>query len=97
MKIFKYLVALAVTAASGIAVYTEGLELQITLIWGLVSLLMTIGLSLLSIAARHIILRGINVVEEVDEQQNVGVGLIEASIYIVNGFLLIALFGVTAI
>lgn len=89
-------VALAVTAASGIAVYTEGLEIQITLVWALVSLGMTVFLSVLSIAARHVILRNIDVVQEVDQQRNVGVGLIEAAIYVANGFLLIALFGVTA-
>ncbi|MBL1277657.1 MAG: DUF350 domain-containing protein [Ectothiorhodospiraceae bacterium] len=89
-------VALAVTAASGIATYTEGQEIESAILWAGVSLGLTIGLSLLSILARHIILWGINVVEEVDKQKNVGVGFIECMIYISNGVLMVALFGISA-
>jgi len=89
-------VALAVTAASGIATYTEGQEIESAILWASVSLALTVGLSLLSIIARHIILWGINVVEEVDTQRNVGVGFIECMIYIANGVLMVALFGITA-
>lgn len=90
-------VALAVTAASGIAEYTEGAEVQAVLLWVAVSFIMTIALSLFSIAARHVILWGINVVEEVDDQNNIGIGLIEATIFIVNGVILAALFAVPTI
>ncbi len=88
-------VALAVTAASGIATYTEGQEIESAILWAAVSLALTVGLSLLSIFARHIILWGINVVEEVDRQKNVGIGFIECMIYIANGVLMVALFGIS--
>lgn len=90
-------VALAVTAASGITEYTYGAEIQAALLWFGFSIVMTILLSILSIIARHIILRGINVVEEVDDQKNIGIGLIEATIYIVNGVVLAALFAVPTV
>ena len=88
-------VALAVTAASGIASYTEGQVAESVMLWAAVSLGLTIGLSLLSIVARHVILWGINVVEEVDVQRNIGIGFIECIIYIANGVLLVALFGIS--
>jgi hypothetical protein len=90
-------VALAVTAASGIAEFTVGAEVQAALLWAGASVVMTIALSLLSIAARHVILWGVNVVEEVDDQKNVGIGLIEATIFIVNGVVLAALFAVPTV
>lgn len=88
-------VALAVTAASGIATYTEGQEIESAVLWALISLALTVGLSFLSIVARHIILWKIDVVDEVDNQKNIGVGFIECMIYIANGVLLVALFGIS--
>jgi uncharacterized membrane protein YjfL (UPF0719 family) len=88
-------VALAVTAASGIATYTDGQEIESVILWVVISLALTVGLSILSILARKAILLGINVVEEVDTQKNIGVGFIECMIYIANGVLLVALFGIS--
>ena len=84
-------VALAVTAASGFVIYTEENILLACLIWGLISIVFTILLSAIAIGARHIILAKIDVVKEVDKQQNIGVGFIEASIYVAIGLLLAAL------
>ena len=89
-------VALAVTAASGMVYYVEGDEFKSVLVWAVVSFILTGVLSALSIAARHVILYGINVVEEVDIQSNTGIGLIEATIFIVNGVILITLLGLPA-
>ena len=48
--------------------------------------------SLLTIAARSVVLMGVNVVEEVDKQDNIGVAAIEAAIAIAIGLLFVALF-----
>ncbi len=84
-------VALAVTAASGFVVYNDERVIVTCLVWGLISLVLTVFLSLLAIIARHAILAKIDVVEEVDNQQNLGIGLIEASIYIAIGLILSSL------
>lgn len=83
--------ALAVTAASGFVPYNEANLIQVCLVWGLISIVLTVALSLIAIGARHIILAKINVVEEVDQQANIGIGFIEATIYISIGLLLAAL------
>ncbi|MDH5232460.1 MAG: DUF350 domain-containing protein [Gammaproteobacteria bacterium] len=88
--------ALAVTAASGLVTYMPLSAITAALLWVAASAIMVIALSLIAIAARHVVLSGINVVEEVDDQGNIGIGLIEAIIYIVIGLLLVALFAVSA-
>ncbi len=85
-------VALAITAASGVIAYdVENLVMALVL-WSGVTLLFAVLVSLISIAARSIILMGVNVVEEVNEQNNIGVAAIEASIYISIGLFFTALF-----
>jgi len=84
-------VALAVTAASGFVTYNEENILLTCFIWGLISVALTIFLSLIAIAARHVILAKIDVVEEVDKQENIGIGFVEATIYISIGLLLASL------
>lgn len=85
-------VALAVTAASGLVAYEpEGLMVSL-LAWILVSLAFALLVTLLSILARRLILLDIDMVEEVDRQQNVGVAAVESAIYISMGLLLAALF-----
>lgn len=84
-------VALAVTAASGFVAYNDERIIAACLSWGMLSVVLTVVLSALAIGARHIILAKINVVEEVDEQQNLGIGFIEAMIYVAIGLLLSSL------
>ena len=85
-------VALALTAASGVVAYSET-SLHIALLtWAGVTLLFTLLVSLLAVVARSVILAGINVVEEVDQQHNLGVAAIEAAIYISIGLFFTALF-----
>ena len=81
-------VALAVTAASGFVPYDDERIFMACIIWGLFSIILTIALSLIAMAARQIILAKINVVEEVDNQKNMGIAYIEAMIYVSIGFLL---------
>lgn len=84
-------VALAVTAASGFVPYNDERILMACLTWGLFSVILTIVLSLIAIAARHVILLKIDVVDEVDQQQNMGIGFIEATIYVAIGLILAGL------
>ncbi|MDH5256368.1 MAG: DUF350 domain-containing protein [Gammaproteobacteria bacterium] len=84
-------VALAVTAASGFVPYNDERILMACIVWGLISVVLTVALSLIAIIARHIILAKIDVVDEVDNQQNIGIGFIEAVIYISIGLLLASL------
>ena len=49
-------------------------------------------LSLIASLARKIVLLGVDVVEEVDNQNNVGVAAIEAAIAIAVGLFFVALF-----
>jgi len=88
--------ALAVTAASGIVTYSTQHEFVSAMLWLGASVVMVIILSLVSILARHIILRKVDVVQEVDDQSNIAIGLIEAVIYVVIGLLLAGLFSVSA-
>ena len=80
--------ALAVSAGGSLVLYLHAEPLQSAAAWGLVAIGLTLLLSLLALAARSIILANINVVEEVDEQHNVGVAFIEAVIFIAIGLLL---------
>jgi uncharacterized membrane protein YjfL (UPF0719 family) len=85
-------VALAITAASGVVGYdVENLILALIL-WTGISLLFAVLVSLLAIIARNVVLMGVDVVEEVNSQNNVGVAAIEASIYISIGLFFTALF-----
>ena len=49
--------------------------------------------TLFSIVARHVLLPGIDVGEEVANQRNIAVGALEAAIYIAAGLTLVGLFG----
>lgn len=84
-------VALAVTAASGFVPYNDERIIMACLAWGVISIVLTIMLSLIAIAARQVILMKIDVVDEVDNQQNMGVGFIEATIYVAIGLILAGL------
>ena len=85
-------VALAVTAASGVAQYdAENLPIALAT-WLGVTILFTVLVSVLAIFARTVILTGVDVVDEVDNQKNVGVAAVEAAIYISIGLFFTALF-----
>lgn len=84
-------VALAVTAASGFVPYNDERVIAACLVWGAISIILTVVLSSLAIVARHAILAKIDVVEEVDNQQNMGIGFAEAAIYVAIGLLLSSL------
>ncbi len=87
-------IAFGVTAASGLAVYdTISNPVLQGLAWSIASLVLSVVLIGLSMIAERFVLAGIDVSEEVDQQRNVGVGLVEVSVYISIGLLLNGLLG----
>ena len=84
-------VSLAVTAASGLVVYNEQNMLYSLMLWTVAAVDLVVVATLFSFIARKFILSGIDVVEEVDTQRNIGVATIEAVIFLSIGLLLITL------
>ncbi|MDA1300948.1 MAG: DUF350 domain-containing protein [Proteobacteria bacterium] len=85
-------VALAVTAVSGIVAYRPDALVLALALWAGATLVLTILVSIIASLARHVVLMGVNVIEEVDDQNNVGVAAIEAAIAISVGLFFVALF-----
>ena len=83
--------ALAVTAASGLVIYDEQNLFYSLMIWTVTAIDLVVVVTLFSFIARKFILNGIDVVEEVDTQRNIGVATIEAVIFLSIGLLLITL------
>jgi len=86
-------IALAVTAASGMVIYGGDTGFVNLAAWVGVAVIMFFALTMISIVTRKLILPGVNVADEVDNQGNVAIGAIEASTYVAVGFLLTGLFG----
>ena len=83
--------ALAITAASHFFVYNPQ-TLAINLVgWLIFSIIMVFLVSILSALAKRIVLWGINLVEEVDQQHNIGVASIEMATSIAIALILTAL------
>lgn len=80
--------ALAVSAGGGMVEYLHNEPLLSAAGWAAIAVVLTLVLSLLSLVARTAILAKIDVVEEVDNQQNVGVAFVEAVIFVAVGLLL---------
>jgi len=83
--------ALAVTAASYFLVYSPETLVENLLGWLVFGLIMTILVFLLTALAKRIVLWGINLVEEVDQQDNIGVASIEMATSIAIALILTAL------
>lgn len=74
--------ALGVSASSHLVPYLQDAPWLSALYWFVISLGVTLLITMLAWVARQIILQGINIVEEVDDQHNVGVAYIEAAIFV---------------
>ncbi len=85
-------IALALTAASGVVEYDRSNLVTAVILWAVITLIFSLLVSLLSVVARSVILFGIDVVEEVDRQGNIGVAAIEGAVYISIGLFFMALF-----
>jgi uncharacterized membrane protein YjfL (UPF0719 family) len=83
--------ALAVTAASHFLVYSPDTLVMNLIGWLVFGLIMTILVSLLTTLAKRIVLWGIDLVEEVDQQHNIGVASIEMATSISIALILTAL------
>jgi hypothetical protein len=83
--------ALAVTAASHFLVYSAETLVMNLIGWLVFGVMMTVLVSLLTALAKRIVLWGINLVEEVDQQHNIGVASIEMATSIAIALILTAL------
>jgi len=83
--------ALAVTAASHFLIYSPETLVENLLGWLVFGLIMTLLVALLTSIAKRIVLWGINLVEEVDQQHNIGVASIEMATSISIALILTAL------
>ena len=83
--------ALAVTAASHFLVYSPDTLMANLLGWLVFGIIMTVLVALLTTIAKRIVLWGINLVEEVDQQHNIGVASIEMTTSISIALILTAL------
>ncbi|PCI63004.1 MAG: hypothetical protein COB35_02090 [Gammaproteobacteria bacterium] len=83
--------ALAVTAASHFFDYSPATLVETLVGWLIFAIVMTFLVSILTTIAKRIVLWGINLVEEVDEQQNIGVASIEMATSIAIALILTAL------
>lgn len=83
--------ALAITAASHFIVYSPDMLINNLIGWLIFGLVMTLLVALLTNLAKRIILLGINLVEEVDQQHNIGVAAVEMAISISIALILMAL------
>jgi hypothetical protein len=83
--------ALAVTAASHFLTYSPETLFENLVAWLIFGMVMTVLVALLTSIAKRLILMGINLIEEVDQQQNIGVASIEMAISISIALILTAL------
>lgn len=83
--------ALAVTAASYFLVYSPETLVSNLIGWLVIGVVMTVLVAVLTTVAKKLILWGINLVEEVDQQHNIGVAAVEMAISISIALILTAL------
>ena len=76
--------------------YLPGNALEFAILYGTWlawAVVLAVVLSALSIIAQRVVLLGIDVVEEVDNQRNIGVAAIEAAIFIGFGLIITGVLG----
>ncbi len=83
--------ALAVTAASYFLIYSPETLVLNLIGWLIFGVIMTLLVAILTAIAKRIVLWGINLVEEVDQQHNIGVASIEMATSIAIALILTAL------
>ena len=88
--------ALAASSAAGMVGYLPGKAMELVILYGTWlawAVVLAVVLSALSIIAQRVVLLGIDVVEEVDNQRNIGVAAIEAAIFIGFGLIITGVLG----
>ncbi|MBA6253484.1 MAG: hypothetical protein ACI9O3_000861 [Colwellia sp.] len=83
--------ALAVTAASHFLTYSPETLFYNLISWFVFAVVVTLLVAILTAIAKRIVLWGINLVEEVDQQQNIGVACVEMATSISIALILTAL------
>ena len=83
--------ALAVTAASHFLTYSPDTLMNNLVGWLVFGIVMTLLVAVLTSIAKRLVLMGINLVEEVDQQHNIGVASVEMAISISIALILTAL------
>lgn len=74
--------ALMVTAASNLVVFDQAAYWRSVVLWSVVSLVSVPVYALLVWVVRRLVLPGVNVAEEVDRENNVGISAVESGIFI---------------
>lgn len=86
--------ALAISTAGNLVIFREGTELLMSVAaWVAVAVVLLIGVIVLTTLIEKVVLHGISVEREVDQETNYGVAAVEAGAYIGLGFLLVSLLG----
>ena len=80
--------AFAITAASYLMIYEFNNIYELLLVWSILSIAMMFVLKFLTIVANSTVLAGINIKDEVINQQNVALGAVQAVLYASLGLLL---------
>jgi len=88
---FRIGVALAITAASGMVPYSTDNLVQIGILWLVISIIMMIVMFLIVEITDKVILSGIDVREEVDNQKNTGIAAIQFAVTISVGIIIATL------
>lgn len=83
--------ALAITAASGFVPYNAEKVWMAVIYWALMAVIICIVFALLKLVAMKLILPGVDLSDEVDNQKNLGVASIEAAVAIAIGLTLATL------
>lgn len=88
--------AFALSAASGVVrFYSEGIVAQLIslLVWLVCGSLLCLTISMLARLSRRIILAGVNIAHEIDEEDNLAIAAVEGALYLGLGFYFLALLG----
>ncbi len=89
---FQIGVALALSMAGNLVVFTEGTGLGGSILaWIIVAFVLLIAIIILTVLMEKVVLHGVPVEREVDTEQNFGVATVEAGAYIGLGILLVSL------
>ena len=84
--------ALAISTSGNLVIFGSDLALSIVS-WAVVAFVLLIGVIVLTTLIEKVVLYGISVEQEVDQEANYGVAVVEAGAYIGLGLLLVSLLG----
>lgn len=83
--------ALVVSSAASISGYLSEAFLMTLVVWSLLSILLSLGLSALTTLGRKMLLPNVNIIEQVDERNDTPTAVVEALLYISMALILMGL------